>query len=335
MYTITVENKKQTFDKPLKIAEILNVMCPGVQALACFLGGSVLELGAVVDSDLEVRPITFADEEGRRIYERSLRFVLLLAAKRLWPELHVRIDNSLGYGVYMRLAEREATQEDVIALENEMKRITGDDLPFTRESWTREEAIRYFARIGESDKMHLLTYRPYEYFNVYCLDGMYEYFYGAMLPSTGYLKAFSVWKCRDGFVMQMPSPQDPEHPAAQVAREKHLNAFAQSTQWCRVLGCSTVADLNDMIRSGSYREFIRVNEALQDKAMAAIADEIYTRRAKAVFIAGPSSSGKTTFANRMRIHLKVHGLQPVLISLDDFYLDREKVPLDEMGQADL
>ncbi|MBO2516833.1 MAG: hypothetical protein CW338_06075, partial [Clostridiales bacterium] len=182
---------------------------------------------------------------------------------------------------------------------------------------------------------HLLTYRPYDYFNVYCLDGMYEYFYGIMLPSTGKLKAFALRPVNNGFVMQMPSPKDPSVPAKPVSLDLHLTEFDRGNQWCRLLGCSTIADLNDMIRSGKFREFIRINEALQAGVLSEIAAEVQKKGAKAVFIAGPSSSGKTTFANRLRIQLKALGLNPVLISLDDFYRNREDIPLEADGQPDL
>lgn len=335
MYTITMDGKQQSFDQPMNLESIIREMMGDVQPLGCFCGGSAMELNAVVESDLQLCPITFKNEEGRRIYERSLRFVLLLAAKKLFPDRRIRIDNSLGYGVYMHFIGCETTEEELKLIENEMHRIVDADIPFTKETWSREEAIRYFAYIGESDKMHLLTYRPYDYFTVYCLDGMYEYFYGIMLPSTGRLKAFSLWKCRNGFVMQMPSPKDPSVPAEAVVRPHHLDAFDQGNQWCRLLGCSTVADLNDMIRSGKYREFIRINEALQAGALSDMANAIRNKGAKAVFIAGPSSSGKTTFANRLRIQLKVLGLSPVLISLDDFYRNRNDIPLEADGKPDL
>lgn len=335
MYTVTVSDRKMNFALPMTAEEIMKAMCPGERVLACLCGGSILELGACIDSDVTLRPLTYQDEEGRRIWERSLRFVLLLAAKRLFPDRHIRIDNSLGYGVYMSFRECAAEEEELKALEEEMRRIVSEDLPFIRETWTREQTEVYFASQGEPDKMHLLDYCADLTFPVYGLCGMYEYFYGAMLPRTGMLNAFSVWRCKNGFVMQMPSPKDPDRPAAPAVLERHLEAFDRGNMWCRVLGVSTVADLNDTIVSGKFREFIRINEALQDKSAAEAADAVFARRAKAVFIAGPSSSGKTTFANRLRVHLRVLGMQPVLVSLDDFYRNKDTLPLEADGKPDL
>ena len=164
---------------------------------------------------------------------------------------------------------------------------------------------------------------------------MAEYFYGAMLPSTRYVPAFHLMPLAPGMVLQMPSPKNPAVPAPFASLPKHLAAFAQSNRWCDILGCMNAADLNDMIVGGKLPDFIRVNEALHDKSIAEIADGIHRRGAKAIFVAGPSSSGKTTFANRLCIHLRVLGLRPVLISLDDFYLDRDLLPLEADGQPDL
>ena len=334
---ITMLGKTRSFDAPLTVREIVAAMAPEYEGLAlgCFCGGRALELTQTVDQDCALHPITFQNEEGRRIYERSLRFVLLLALRRVLPESDVRIEHSIGYGVYMRLLDRAADQAIVDALQREMENIVKEDLPFTREVWSREKAIAYFMKMGREDKTRLLAYRPYDYFPVYLCGGMAEYFYGAMLPSTGYVSAFRLRLQGDGMVLQMPSPQNPKAPAPFVSRPKILETFAQSNRWCDILGCLNAADLNDMIVCGELPQFIRVNEALHDQSIGEIAQGIFQRKAKAVFVAGPSSSGKTTFSNRLCIHLQVLGLKPVLISLDDFYLDRDVLPLEADGQPDL
>ena len=330
-------DKQGDFPAPLPVKDILAALAPEALpgALGCLCGGRVLELNEPVSQDSVLQPITFQHEEGRRIYERSLRFVLLLAVQRTLPGVHLRIEHSIGYGVYMRFLEREADAETVEKLQAEMEKIVKEDLPFVRQRWSREKAIEYFHDQGETDKMRLLAYRPYDYFNVYLCGGMAEYFYGAMLPSTGYVPVFRLLLHAPGMVLQMPSPQDPAHPAPFVSRPKHLASFAQSNRWCDILGCMNAADLNDMTVSGRLPDFIRVNEALHDRSLAELADGVARRGARAVFVAGPSSSGKTTFANRLCIHLRVLGLRPVLISLDDFYLDRDALPLEADGKPDL
>ena len=330
-------DKQGDFPAPLPVKDILAALAPEALpgALGCLCGGRVLDLNEPVSQDSVLQPITFQHEEGRRIYERSLRFVLLLAVQRTLPGVHLRIEHSIGYGVYMRFLEREADAETVEKLQAEMEKIVKEDLPFVRQRWSREKAIEYFHDQGETDKMRLLAYRPYDYFNVYLCGGMAEYFYGAMLPSTGYVPVFRLLLHAPGMVLQMPSPQDPAHPAPFVSRPKHLAAFAQSNRWCDILGCMNAADLNDMTVRGRLPDFIRVNEALHDRSLAELADGVARRGARAVFVAGPSSSGKTTFANRLCIHLRVLGLRPVLISLDDFYLDRDALPLEADGKPDL
>lgn len=334
---ITLLEKTMEFSAPMTVQDILRAMAPEAlpTALGCFCGGRSLELMEQVKEDCALHPITFQNEEGRRIYERSLRFVLLLAVRRRLPGAKIRIEHSIGYGVYLRFLDREADQETVDMLQEEMTRIVRENLPFVKETWSREKAIRYFQEEGEEDKTRLLSYRPYDYFPVYLCGGMAEYFYGAMLPATGHVSVFRLMLHAPGLVLQMPSPADPTRPAAFVSRPKHLAVFAQSNHWCHILGCSTAAELNGLTVSGKLPDFIRVNEALHDKSIADIAAGIARQGARAIFVAGPSSSGKTTFSNRLCIHLRVLGLRPVLISLDDFYLDRDALPLEQDGKPDL
>lgn len=334
---ITMLGREKTFDQPAAVLDIVRAMAPEYEktALGCFCGGRALELNQVISADCALHPITFQNEEGRRIYERSLRFVLLLALRRMLPGQDVRIEHSIGYGVYMHLLNREMDLETVHALEKEMRAIVKENLPFKKERWTKKQAIQYFQEIGSTDKMRLLAYRPYDYFDVYQCGGMAEYFYGAMLPSTGYVGVFKLRLHAPGMVLQMPSPQDPSKPSPFASRPKILSVFAQSNRWCDILGCQNSVDLNEMTVCGELPDFIRVNEALHDQSIGEIAQGIARRGSKAVFVAGPSSSGKTTFSNRLCIHLRVLGLQPVLVSLDDFYRNRDDLPLEADGQPDL
>ena len=334
---ITMLGKTQTFDFPVAVGDIIAAMAPEYvgKALGCFCGGQALELTQRVEQSCALHPITFQNEEGRRIYERSLRFVLLLAMHRVMPESDVRIEHSIGYGVYMRLLDRDADQQTVDTLQAEMETIVAEDLPFTRERWSRDRAIAYFMETGHVDKTRLLAYRPYDYFPMYLCGGIAEYFYGIMLPSTGYVSAFRLRLQGEGMVLQMPSPDDPAQASPFKSLPKILDSFAQSNRWCDILGCMNAADLNDMIVCGELPQFIRVNEALHDQSIGEIAQGVCQKKAKAVFVAGPSSSGKTTFSNRLCIHLRVLGLKPVLVSLDDFYLDRDALPLEADGQPDL
>lgn len=334
---IVCRNKTGEFTSPVSVLEVIRELAPEKEneALGAFCGGRALELNQILDEDCEIAPITFQNEEGRRIYERSLRFVMLLAVRRVLPGKRMRIEHSIGYGIYMRLMDGELNEEIVALLQAEMEKIVKENLPFVKERWTRRQAIEYFRQEGEEDKMRLLSYRPYDHFSVYQCGGMAEYFYGAMLPSTGYVPAFRLIFYAPGMVMQMPAPQDPDHPAEFIPRPKHMKVFQESNYWCDMLDCMNAADLNDMTVSGKLPEFIRINEALHGNSVAEIAEGIVESGAKAVFVAGPSSSGKTTFSNRLCVHFRVLGRIPQLISLDDFYRDRADLPLEEDGRPDL
>ena len=254
--------------------ECLNALDAAQGAVAAIRNGSVLELHETLEGDGEVKPITLRDDEGRRIYERSLRFVMLLALRRLYPAQQVRIEFSAGHGVFVRLPGIALSREAIAAIGREMRAITDADLPFTAKTWQLQDAISYFEQDGQPDKVELLKLRPYSYFKMYCLDGMWEYFYGAMTPSTGYVRVFALAQHAPGFVLQMPDGVNNDVPAPYVNRPKHLAAFSQSTTWCEILGVNNAADLTAMVKSGRMREFIRINEALHDKAIGAIADRV-------------------------------------------------------------
>ena len=194
---ITMLGREAVFDSPRTVSALIAAMAPeySARALGCFRGGRVMQLGDTVSDDCALSPVTFQHEEGRRIYERSLRFVLLLAVRRVLPGRHVRIEHSIGYGLYMRLLEEAVDQRTVDALQAAMTDIVAEDLPFVQETWTREEAAAYFARQGNADQARLMAYRPVDYFPVYRCGGMAEYFYGAMLPSTGFVPVFRLeWR---------------------------------------------------------------------------------------------------------------------------------------------
>ena len=209
--------------------------------LAALKGGLAVELNDPVAESCELTPLTLEHEEGRRIYERSLRFVMLLALKHLYPYEQVRIEYSVGYGVFVRLPGRPLHRQDIVKIENEMRRLVELDLPFKKKRWTREDAIDYFAEEQQPDKVELLERRPLPYFTMYSVDGMWEYFYGVMAPSTGAVPVFTLFELRGGFVLQLPAGTDFDHAAPYLYRPKHLDIFRQSAHWCDILGIRNVS----------------------------------------------------------------------------------------------
>ena len=302
--------------------------------LAAQSGGVVRELNDSLNQDCTLIPLTLENEEGRRIYERSLRFVMLLALRHLYPMQRVRIEYSVGYGVFVRLPGIELHRQDIVRIENEMRRLADLDLVFEKKRWTKEDAIRYFEEEKQEDKVELLRRRPVPYFNMYSIDGMWEYFYGAMTVSTGYVRVFTMFELRGGFVLQLPAGADFDHAAPYIYRPKHLEVFAQSADWCEILGVTNVSDLSRMIEDHKLRHFIRVNEALHEAAINEIARKIHEQHKHVVLLAGPSSSGKTTFAGRLAIHLQMYGHPCRRISMDDFYINREDLPMQVDGTRD-
>ena len=336
MITVWVNGKKGTVPEETSVLDAVKSIQPELagQALAVLNGGIVYDLNRPLTRNSRLSVITYQDEEGRRIYERTLRLVLLAAIRALFPGQRVRVEHSLGYGIYIILPGRTLTQDDIQNIDDRMRQIVKSHVPIRRERWQRKEAIDYFRKEGMTDKTKLLQFRPYNHLYMDSCLGQSENYYGVMLPDTGMVRVFGVKLNAPGLILQLPQPSAPWQIAAGAHLPKHLNAFQQSNRWCRILSCTDVADLNQMILSGKLREFIRVNEALHDKSIAEIAEGIHQAESRAVMIAGPSSSGKTTFANRLCIHLRVLGLTPRLISLDNFYRPQEEIPRKEDGSLD-
>lgn len=275
------------------------------------------------------------NEEHRRIYERSARLIVLLALREEMPGAKVRFEHSIGRGLYMTVEGASLTAAKVRAIEAKMHEIAERDLPIQKSRWTRENASAYFAKQGQDDTVRLLKYRPFEHFDVYTCDGLSEYFYGDMAASTGEVSSFALRFYYPGMVLLLPGEDLGGPPAPFVERPQLMRTYAEANEHARILQCETAADLGDIIARGEARTFIRVNEALHDRAIAHIAERIVARGARVVFVAGPSSSGKTTFANRLSIQLRVSGKRPVAISLDNYYRNRDEAPLDENGKPDL
>ncbi len=296
--------------------------------------GRTFSLAEIAEGGADARLITYHDEEGRRIYERSLQFLFLAALRRVAPVARARIEHSYGQGLYIQISGVTVNPALVAAVEGQMRAMVEADLPFESSDVTKAEAKAYFAETGQEDKLRLMKYRNFDNFHFYSLDGMLEYFYGRMTPSTGALKVFGLSFSMPGLVLRLPDAADPSRPAPLKAWPKLMHTYAESARWNDILGCTNAADLNEMIAAGKLREFIRINEALHERTIARIADEFAASGARLICIAGPSSSGKTTFAHRLLIALRVLGMKPTKVSVDDYYLDRDQIPVGEDGQRD-
>ena len=273
---------------------------------------------------------------GIRAYTRSLFFVLCKAAHELWKDCKVVIDIPISNGYYVNLQlGRTVTPDDVNDLRQRMQQLIDAKLPIHRFESTTEEAIEMFRQEGSMSKVKLLESSGRLYTTYYDLDGYKDYYYGTLLTNTGQIYLFGLEYYFDGILLRLPTAQDPSKLGAFIRQDKMFEIFKEHHRWQDILGLRTVGDLNKAIEGGHANELIQLSEALQEKKIAQIADEIAKRKTvKMVLIAGPSSSGKTTTCKRLSIQLAVNGIYPVGISLDDYFLDRDKTPRDENGDYD-
>ncbi|MBQ4167019.1 MAG: nucleoside kinase [Clostridia bacterium] len=306
--------------------------------LAARIGGEIFNLSYTPMHEAEIDLVYFGDEEGVRVYERTLQFVLIMCMRKLFGHARVFVHYSLGKGVYMTVDKEPAfSKEDCELLKAEMERVTKLDLKLQRKRMNIQDAIDFYEKDGQTDKAKLLKWRRFSYFDVYrCPDysDYIDYYYGETAPSTGYVGVFDVHWLEGGLMMMRPAREAPDRPAPFVPYPKMSAVFKRTNDWGKLMTCSTANELNTRVENGSVRELIRVNEALHEKMYARTADAIIERGARAVMIAGPSSSGKTTSANRIATQLRAEGLDPIMISLDNYYCDRRFCPRDENGELD-
>ena len=287
---------------------------------------------AMAASGGRVSLLRYSDTTGKEAYTRTVQFVLFLALRQLYPGVTAKMNCTVGQGLYIQV---DSPDFDAAALKQRVAELIGQDISLLRKRITTEEAIAYFRRDSQEDKARLLSWRKVPYFDVYTYEDFADYYYGEMMPSTGYLAVWDILPVDGGFMFIFPNPLVPDELAEFNQMPNFFRVFNEGERWCTLLDCESVADLNELVTTGHIRELIRVNEALHEKSYSQVADMICERGAKAVMLAGPSSSGKTTSANRLAVQLRVHGKRPVLMSLDDYYIDRDKIAPGPDGKLDL
>jgi uridine kinase len=284
----------------------------------------------------EVEFLDITSPSGMRAYTRSLFFVLCKAVHDLYEKCKVAIDIPVSNGYYVNLnIGHEVTIEDAGRIRRRMQEIIDAALPIHRHETTTEEAIRIFDEKHNRSKVKLLKSIGRLFTTYYDIDGYIDYYYGSLLTNTSQLYLFGLEKYYDGLLLRLPSSQHPDELGEMTHQDKMFSIFKEHHQWQDIIGLRTVGDLNEAILNGHSSQLIQVSEALQEKKIGKIADEIAKRKGiRLVLIAGPSSSGKTTTCKRLSIQLVTNGIKPIGISLDDYFLDREKTPLDEKGDFD-
>ena len=288
---------------------------------------------AVAASGGIVRLIRYSDHAGAEVYTRTAQFVLFLAIEQLWPNAEATMSFTVGSGLYVKVSGAEDFSAEI--LRERVDKIVEEDIPLLRHRISTKDAINYYRENGREDKARLLSYRTIPTFDVYRHGDFADYFYGEVAPSTGYLRSYDILEAEGGFIFVFPQKKSPDR-VSQYKEQPNLFAVCnEGKEWGELMECETVADLNELVDNGKIRELVRINEALHEKRFSSIADMICARGAKAVMLAGPSSSGKTTSANRLSTQLRVHGKKPILMSLDDYYVDRDKIFPGPDGKVDL
>ena len=356
--SIICKNDGKHYDVPegITLAELSRMVCPEVKdaksgrtcdVLAALVDHKLKELSYRILYNKEVEFIGFNHPDGRRTYNRSLCFVLQNAVRELYPDKVLVIDHALPSGLYCEIVERRLqengktivyylTDDEVAALEEKMRQIVSRDLPFTKDKMLTSDAQKLFIRNGQLYKAALQKSLGRYFCSVYFLDGQADSFHGPLVRSTGVLKVLGLMPFGNGFCLRYPSEFDYSKLIPARRQSKLAASLKEYSEWCQITGVIGVGDLNKGILAGRAVELINLAEALQERKYAAIADMIYARRSeiKVVFIAGPSSSGKTSSSLRIAQQCRVLGMKPKVIELDNYFQDRENTPRDADGKFD-
>ncbi len=287
---------------------------------------------AMAASKGEIRLIRYKDSAGKEVYTRTAQFILFLAISLLWPKARAKMNCTVGKALYIEVRAKDFSAE---RLSDKVRQLVAQDVPLQRKRLSTSDAAAYFKTTNQADKARLLQWRDAPYFDMYTYDGFADYYYGELAPSTGYLQVWNICPVDGGFMFLFPDDNAPDTAAKYEQMPKFLNVCLEGERWCELMCCETVADLNELVGNGKIRELIRVNEALHEKCFSQVADMVCQKGARVVMLAGPSSSGKTTSANRLATQLRVHAKKPVLLSLDDYYIDRDKILPGPDGKLDL
>ena len=335
-FNITFNNETKTYEKPVSVLEIVGNSRDYVCA---YVNRRVRELTYVVDKDSVIVPLTVKDRDAKASYESSLRFLVAMAMHNIRPEIEIRFSYNISRSIFLQILNPgvHSNSQMVKDLEAEMNRIIAADYPLVRTIVSKEEAAKVFKKEGFQDKVDILKYRPEKTAHIYNCNGYKNYMYNRMVPSTGYINKWKVRFYHPGILIQYPRPEvggiiPPFEDAPTFGK-----TLKSAHQWAKATGCDTICGINHRIENFGDIDFITLNEQRHNRQLCELGQMIEDGKEdiRLICIAGPSSSGKTTFANRLRIELLSRGLNPIRVSMDDYYLSREQAPKDENGDPDL
>ncbi|MBS5334000.1 MAG: nucleoside kinase [Clostridiales bacterium] len=302
--------------------------------LAAKINNKIESLEYKIESECRIEFLDMRTQAASLIYQNSLILLYLKAVEDVLGKSDVDIENAINKGLYTEIkTSKPVTSKEVKAIEHRMKELVNEDLPFLKENLTKKEATDRFMDMGCPEKTILLNEDPeIRKIPFYSLGGYKDFFYGQMVPSTGYIKHFELRKYRRGVLLRFPQISSPDRIPEYVDEKMLYKTFGEQSRWGKLMGITYVSDLNRKIEEGKFNELIQLSEALHERRVVEIADMITKQNKRIVLIAGPSSSGKTTFARRLCIQLRVNGLEPLYMSTDDYFVERSDTPLDEYGE---
>ncbi len=339
-YEIYIKNcdEKITVPKGTTYLELAKKYQPSFQSaiVAVRCGTKLFELFKEVKGCGELEFVDLSSQDGIRIYERGVIFLLAVSINNVLDGRKLKVYHSIASGVYCEIDDYIPTGEDLIKIQAQMVELYKKDIPILKEKLEKTAALKKFEEVELGEKVALLKYRKKHTVNIYSMNDQINYFYGYMVPSSSYLSQFDLRKKGDGFILIIPDQKTGKMPKYQP-QPKTARIFLEQKKWAQIMGVKYVGDLNDRIVTGDEKvgELIQLSEGFHEKKIAAIADEIAIRGGvRVLLIAGPSSAGKTTFSKRMSLHLRINGYKPKVLSLDNYFCDREKSPRDEEGNFD-
>ena len=335
-FKVVFNNKEKIYDAPITV---LDVVGKDKSIICAYVNGRVRELTYTLDKDSEIVPLTCKDRDAKPIYESSLRFLVAMAMHNIHPHYEIRFAYNVSRSIFLQILNPGTSASGIMIKElvAEMNRLVSLDLPLERKIVSKEEAARIFTEDGYQDKVDILKYRPEKTAHIYTCGSYRNYMYNRMVPSTGYINRWVIKYYHPGIIIQYPRPDfNGEIPPFEDA-PTFGKTLKRAHQWAVATGCDNIVGINQRIERDGDVEFITLCEQKHNRQLCELGQMIEDEREsiRLICIAGPSSSGKTTFANRLRIELLSRGIKPIRISMDDYYLDRGKAPLDEDGKPDL
>jgi len=330
---LKVKNQIFEYDKPIYLKHLVKDF-PGTY-YAALVNSRLRELSYRVSSDAEIEFLDYSFYDSTRIYATSMRFLICMATYRIYPEIQIKFSNSISMGMYGRGINHEINEKMMNEIVKEMKKIINEDLDITRKQISIPEAKKYYSELGYMDKVNTLEYR-HEDVNIYKCGDYKNYMYGYMVPSTGYLKDFEMHYLSPGFLLQYPRREEKGDIPEFSDSPKFFNVLNKAENWAINLGVDMIYKMNKCIENCDIQEFINKCENRHNEQLDELSKMILEHKnVRLIAIAGPSSSGKTTFSKRLELALIDKGLKPLMISIDNYYLPIEKAPLDEFGKPDL